>query len=263
MKPISNTAFYCCGVRMQDSENNKSVCKDVYAENFMDERGKKIFSAFTSEINPNAGNVSRHRIIDDFLRKELLKNPEIQVILVGAGFDSRAYRLKGGNWIELDEPQIITYKNDKLPIDLCENNIQRIPIDFESETLEDKLQSFSSTQPVIVFIYLDENHIKKTLNTLNQLFPNHLLVCDLMTENFYRKYSHTLHKKFGEFGAKFKFTSQRPVEVFCNSNYQLVEKQSIVGKAIEYGSINVPILIFKYFLKTLRDGYSIYVFKAT
>ena len=35
MKPISKTAFYCCGVRMQDAERQKPVCGDNYAKVFM------------------------------------------------------------------------------------------------------------------------------------------------------------------------------------------------------------------------------------
>ncbi len=252
---------------MQDAENEKSVCRDIYAKDFMDERGLEILSSFNAEKNPNAGNVARHRIIDDYIRKELSSNPELPVIIVGAGFDSRAYRLNGGRWIELDEPQIIAYKNERLPIEQCKNKLQRISIDFETESLADKLQEFSTDQPVIVvfegvFIYLQEAVIKKTLQTLHRLFPKHTLVCDLMIESFYKKYSHTLHQKFGELGANFKFTSQKPTEVFCNCNYQLVEKHSIIGKAIEYGSIKVPRLIFKIFLKTLENGYAIYIFAA-
>lgn len=100
---------------MQDAENEKSVCRDVYAKDFMDARGLDILAAFKAEKNPNAGNVARHRIIDDIVRAELLNRPELQIILIGAGFDSRAYRLDGGSWIELDEPQIIAYKNERLP----------------------------------------------------------------------------------------------------------------------------------------------------
>ncbi len=171
---------------MQDAAGKKSVCWDIYAKEFMDERGLSILASFNTEKNPNAANVARHRIIDDFLRNELANNPELPVILIGAGFDSRAYRLEGGIWIELDEPQIISYKNQRLPIENCKNRLQRIAIDFETEQLEDKLQPFSSNQPVIVLlegvlIYLPEEIIKQTLQTLHQLFPNHKLACDLMT----------------------------------------------------------------------------------
>jgi len=176
---------------MQDAENEKPVCGDVYAKEFMDERGLDILSSFATEKNPNAGNVARHRIIDDYLRKALSDNPELSVIIIGAGFDSRAYRLNGGRWIELDEPQIIAYKNERLPVEQCRNKLQRISIDFESESLADKLQPFATEQPVViifegVFIYLPEDVIQQNLRILQSLFPEHALACDLMTENFYK-----------------------------------------------------------------------------
>ena len=62
MKPISRTAFYCCGVRMRDAERSNPVCDDVYAKAFMNEDGLRILEAFKDETNPNASNVARHRI---------------------------------------------------------------------------------------------------------------------------------------------------------------------------------------------------------
>lgn len=252
---------------MEDSEKKESVCHDIYAKNFMDERGLNIFSSFSTEKNPNAGNVARHRIIDDFIRNQLSNNHELQIILIGAGFDSRAYRINGGTWIELDEPQVISYKNDKLPIEQCKNELRRIPIDFETESFEDKLREFSSVTNTIVvfegvFLYLQEDVIKQILQILHKLFPKHQLVCDLMTEKFYKKYSYTLHQKINKLGANYKFTLQKPSEVFCNYKYSIVEKHSVIGKAIEYGSIKVPKFIFKTFLNTLEHGYSIYIFES-
>src|SRR5690349_375784 len=113
MNPISKTAFYCCGIRMQDAERQNPVCGDTYAKVFMNDEGLQIFEAFKDETSPNASSVARHRIIDDFLRQELLIHPDLCIILIGAGFDSRAFRLKGGTWIELDEPQVIEYKNER------------------------------------------------------------------------------------------------------------------------------------------------------
>ena len=135
MKPISQTAFYCCGVRMQDAEAARPVCNDVYAKLFMNEDGLRILEKFKDEVNPNTSNVARHRLIDDLLREELLAHPELRVVLIGAGFDSRAYRLKGGTWIELDEPQVIAYKNERLPASQAQNPLQRIAIDFSTDSL--------------------------------------------------------------------------------------------------------------------------------
>ena len=117
MKPISRTAFYCCGIRMQDAENANPICDDTYARVFMNEEALRFLETFKDDIGPNLGNVVRHRIIDDLLRRELESNPHERVLIIGAGFDTRAYRLQGGSWIELDEPQVIVYKNERLPVD--------------------------------------------------------------------------------------------------------------------------------------------------
>lgn len=117
MNPISNTAYYCCGVRMEDAKKVRSTCNDVYAERFMDERGRQIFEPFKSEKMPNISNITRCRLIDDYLLSELAENNQLTIVTIGAGFDTRPYRLMGGNWLEIDEPQIIGYKNEKLPVE--------------------------------------------------------------------------------------------------------------------------------------------------
>jgi len=135
MKPISKTAVYCCGVRMQDAERDKPVCGDTYAKVFMNEQGLQILEAFKDETRANTSNVGRHRIIDDLLRQELGANPNLTVVIIGAGFDTRAFRLNGGTWVELDEPQVIAYKDERLPASSSDNELHRISIDFATDSL--------------------------------------------------------------------------------------------------------------------------------
>jgi len=97
MNPISQTAFYCCGIRMQDAQSGHPICDDRYAARFMDERGLEIFRRFGGERRPNASNVARARYIDDLLRSYLAQDPHLQIVLLGCGFDSRAFRLSGGS----------------------------------------------------------------------------------------------------------------------------------------------------------------------
>jgi methyltransferase (TIGR00027 family) len=268
MKPISKTAFYCCGVRMQDAERSDPVCGDAYAKAFMNEDGLRIFEAFKDETSPNASNVARHRIIDDFLRRELLADPGMLVVIIGAGFDSRAFRLGGGAWVELDEPQVISYKNERLPVSDCENELQRIPVDFSIDSLEEKLSAFSSRSPVViviegVFMYLDEETIRQTLQTLRRLFPRHRLICDLMNREFFEEYAKTLHEKLTGIGASFKFTIDNPEEVFVESGYRLAEKVSIVESAVDFGLLQIPKIILETALRGLVNGSAIYVFEAS
>jgi methyltransferase (TIGR00027 family) len=252
---------------MQDAERSNPVCGDIYAKAFMNEDGLRILEAFKDETSPNASNVARHRIIDDFLRQELLANPSLCVVIVGAGFDSRAFRLKGGTWVELDEPQVIAYKNERLPAANCENELHRIPIDFSTDSLEEKLSSFSGRSSVVVviegvFMYLEEEVIGQLLQTLRCLFPHHQLICDLMSRKFFEKHSGTLHEKITGMGTSFKFTIDNPEEVFLENGYSRTSRVSIVESAVGYGSIKMPRFLLKTLLRTLANGYAIYVFET-
>jgi len=249
---------------MQDARSAKPVCGDIYAQAFMNEEGLRILAAFKDEVRPNASNVARHRIIDDLLRRELGANPGLQIVLIGAGFDSRAFRLNGGKWLELDEPQIIAYKNERLPPADCRNELQRLPIDFAADSLEEKLLPFATRAPVVVviegvFMYLEEDAIRQLLLILRRRFASHKLICDLMSRRFFDKYVRTLHEKIAGMGATFKLM-ESPDEIFLRNGYRVVEKISVVGQAIAWGLTDIPGILFRLFLRTLAQGYSIYVF---
>ena len=267
MKPISKTAFYCCGVRMQDAECATPVCNDVYAKTFMSDEGLMILEAFKDETRPNASNVARHRIIDDLLRQELIDHPDLCVVIIGAGFDSRAFRLQGGNWVELDEPQVINYKNERLPAADSANKLHRIPIDFSNESLGEKLAPFSNRAAVVVVIegvlmYLEQETISRLLKTLHELFPEHKLICDVMTYAFFENYGKTVHEKITGLGATFKFTVEDPEHVFLQEGYELNDKISIVEKSVVFETPGIPANVLEAIRPTLPSGYSICVFKT-
>jgi hypothetical protein len=112
MRPESKTAYFCCGARMVDAQSTHPVCNDTYAKVFMKSEGREVFERFKPFRDAMISNATRHRIIDDLLREELKRNPERLCIIIGAGFDTRAYRLRGGTWIELDDPELIEYKSE-------------------------------------------------------------------------------------------------------------------------------------------------------
>ena len=267
MKPISKTAFYCCGVRMQDAEREKPICGDTYAKAFMNEQGLQILEAFKDETRPNTSNVGRHRIIDDLLRQELITNPNLTVVIIGAGFDTRAFRLKSGTWVELDEPQVITYKEERLHAATSDNELQRIAIDFATESLEEKLASFANRSPVTVVIegvlmYLEEAAIDQLLQTLRRLFPQHKLICDLMNREFFEKNASTVHEKLTGLGASFKFTADNPADVFARNGYRQLEEIPIVEKSVLFAAGEIPPEVWETVQPTLPQGYDIYVFEV-
>ena len=190
---ISKTAFFCCGIRAEDAKSPGSICADIYADDFMTDEGKSIYVRFSGSPRRNVSNVVRARIVQDEIAKRLKGNKELQVVNIGAGFDSRAYRLAGGHWFELDEPAIIEHKNNHVPVDVCANPLRRIAVEFAEGELPAALRECDpETDTLIViegvFMYLDKAQVLELLQTLSETFPNHTLICDLMDKRSFDRH---------------------------------------------------------------------------
>lgn len=267
MKPVSKTAYYCCGVRMTDAESPKPLVNDTYAKTLMGEEGLAYWEAFKNQTNPNGSNTARCFIIDSWIKEHLSNDRDTPVILIGAGLDSRAFRLKGGNWIELDEPGVIEYKNSKLPVADCPNSLQRISIDFEKEKLTDKLQPFITGKPPVIIVegvlmYLTQEQRSDLFTTLIQLFKKHTLLCDLMSEEFFEKFGKKgIYIELKKSGALFKDMQKEPTQMLTTLGYKLIARKSNVITASDFGLISIPRFMVKIFLRKVLMGYSSYQFR--
>jgi methyltransferase (TIGR00027 family) len=86
---------------------------------------------------------SRERYIDDFLKTELSEGLG-QVVILGAGFDTRAYRIAGIEKVrvfEIDQPATQAVKLERLKkvIAPLPGHVTFIPVDFNTQTLGERL----------------------------------------------------------------------------------------------------------------------------
>jgi methyltransferase (TIGR00027 family) len=266
--PISKTAYYCCGVRMHDAESSRPICGDAYAKIFMDDAGIEVWNLFKKIKMTNATHACRHRIFDDILKEQFLTSPETTVIIIGAGFDTRAYRLGGGIWIEVDTHEIITYKNERLPIAQSKNPLTRIVYNYPEDSLLQCLSEYKTNEPVIIVIegvlfYLDDASIVRLIETLRELFPRHRLVCDLMRKSFYRRYGRGADKTLRSLGNTVIVSSDTPEQVILEQGYRVFSRVSIMGRAAELGAFVIPAFFIRTFLGEAINGYSIFVFETS
>ena len=269
MNAVAKTAYYCCGVRAADAKSANPVCGDTFAERFMTAEGRAAFYHFDKPEyrDPNKSNAVRARIIDDILRGEIAARPDVPVFIVGAGFDTRAFRLGGGRWFEFDQPGLIKTKNALLPASECPNPLQRIPVVFEKGELEKKLSKWAGTKDAIVVLegvsqYLTQDQLAETLRILSAALPQHKLICDLMNERFRLKYTGKFREELRKLGTDFETLSYRPELTVINAGYRLLSSVSVVGRACELGAIRIPRLLLMTFLRSLRDDYRVYRFDA-
>lgn len=232
----------------------------------MNEQGMEIFSRFGSERGPNLSNVGRARCIDDLLRERLRREPHLRVVLIGCGFDSRAYRLAGGSWLELDEPQLIHYKNERLPATDAPNPLRRVAIDFETESLREKLQSLADPAPTVfviegVTMYLTAESLRATLATLRSLVPNHQVIADLMTHDFIDRYGRTIKGIIAELGAKM-IPGEHPALPFEQTGYRQISSREIAAAALGYRSLGWLVPIARLLAGGLFTGYTVRVFES-
>jgi methyltransferase (TIGR00027 family) len=87
--------------------------------------------------------IARERYIDDFLKACLGEGLD-QVVILGAGFDTRAYRIVGieqTRVFEIDHPatQAVKLKRLKKVIDPLPDHVTFIPVDFNTQTLGERL----------------------------------------------------------------------------------------------------------------------------
>ena len=125
--------------------------------------------------------VLRKKAIENFTRSAL-KNGARQLVNLGAGFDSLAYRVAAEypevRCIEVDHPATHHVKKEAIHnLEKIPNNLHMLDIDFNKDSLEEKLQEFEHFDrnlPTIyiiegVLMYLDESKITSLLSSLKKI----------------------------------------------------------------------------------------------
>ena len=169
---------------------DKRVIYDPYAKKFV--LGASIiklmghkFSVWLGEkIVPGLHEhlISRTRFIDDLIEKTTLDKVE-QYVILGAGYDSRAHRLKlpsGLKIFEVDQPEVQEIKRSKLPDEIANaENVTYVSIDFNYQSLKEQLLNagFDQSKSTIFTLegvsqYITREALNSTLSELALLTPN-------------------------------------------------------------------------------------------
>jgi len=131
--------------------------------------------------------ICRTRFIDDAVQAALSQGIG-QVAILGAGFDTRPYRLAGMERVkvlEVDLPSVQEDKKKRLQkhFGRLPENVTFIPIDFDRQSLEAVLggTAFDLSRPVVfvwegVTQYISEEAVRRTLAFVGKSAPGSILV---------------------------------------------------------------------------------------
>lgn len=262
--PVSRTAYYCAGTRMLDAARPDSLLHDDYAERFMGDDGKAIFAAFRHLAVPIGAHQVRCYLIDELVRARLAADPETLVVLVGAGFDSRAFRLKGGRWLEIDDGGVIERKERLAPAAECPNRLTRLAIDFARDSLAEKLAPFATGAPVVVIcegvmMYLEPAEVESLAAALKAAFPRHALFADVMTKPFADRFAGEMSRVLASLGTGFRGLEDRPLDRLTGLGYRQAQAVSLIGRSLAMKRVPIPSFVrhLLWAMPTMRDGYRV------
>ena len=169
---------------------NKRVIYDPYAKYFV--IGASIIKLLGHKISVWLGDkivqgmhehlICRTRFIDDLIEESTSAGIE-QYVILGAGYDSRAHRLKLPlklKIFEVDQPEVQGIKLSKLPKNISNReNIIYVSIDFNYQSLEEQLlkAGFDKSKSTIYTLegvsqYIPKESLDLTLKGLAKLNPN-------------------------------------------------------------------------------------------
>jgi methyltransferase (TIGR00027 family) len=195
--PVSRTARYVALFRAIESARpvRSRLFEDPLARGFLDCRLRLVASAAGLPLLRSflpwyidrrwrgalSSLVIRTRLIDDALA-EALAAGVAQVVILGAGFDSRAYRTAGlgqGRVFELDRREVLDAKRGAIErmLGTPPAHVVYVPVDFERDDLAEKLsESGYRTEPSFfiwegVTSYLTAAGVDDTLRRVRGVSP--------------------------------------------------------------------------------------------
>lgn len=199
----SRTAQYMALFRAIESERppSKRLFYDPYAIIFLDETlklgvflsGIPVLSRLILTLIQNRGlgalssGIARTKYIDDLLKHTISKGVE-QVIILGAGFDTRALRLeflKNIPVIEIDHPDTAKVKINKLrkTMGYLPENVKYYQIDFNKTSLTDlaRKEKLNLNLPTVIIWegvtnYLNQDAIDKTFEFTEKFTENTYII---------------------------------------------------------------------------------------
>lgn len=272
--PVGKTALYTCAERALESKNKDRVFTDEKAEILAGEEGHRLLDQFHKTNKGKRADpihfslVQRTQFFDQIFQ-HVLKNEYTQIVIVAAGMDTRFFRLaseeqKSFQVWELDFPQVMNYKHNRLGNIQLDENYNLVGVDFRLDNWEIPLLERGYRKDVKslwiiegLFMYLIDDVIEKLIQKINQLTDfNSIITGDWMNRSYMNScITSKFRGVFDELGSPF-INSRNPTELkeLFNSKGNFKIQIHALGDQLNYFTDRFPINQRKVALKYSIDN---------
>src|SRR5271165_2486107 len=132
VRGVSDTARWVAYFRAKETQRPDALFRDPYAERLAGEHGFHLANTLADGNKHEWAWVARTYLFDQFLSQAIQDGAKL-VVNLAAGLDARPYRMSlpaDLQWVEVDLPDIVSYKEEILKNEKPQCRLERIALDL-------------------------------------------------------------------------------------------------------------------------------------
>lgn len=243
IRNISDTARWVAYFRARETQRPDALFRDPYAERLAGEHGFQIANTLPDGNKHEWAWVARTYLFDQFLSREIQAGATL-VVNLAAGLDARPYRMQllaTLQWVEVDLPEIISYKEKVLSGLKPKCQLERISLDLSDADGRRKLfaELNGKASKIVVaseglLIYFTAEEVASLARDLAA--PEHFRswVIDLASPGQLRLMQRSTGKPLSDAGAAFKFGPAEGANFFKPHGWEPNDVQGMLKTAAQF-----------------------------
>jgi len=243
VRNISDTARWAAVFRANETLRPDALFRDPYAARLAGTLGVDIANTLPEGNSYAWAWVARTYLFDQFILREIEQGADM-VMNLAAGLDARPYRMQLPaklQWVEIDLPEILTYKEGILSGEKPTCRLERIRLDL-SDVNGRKLvfaKLAARARKIIVLtegllIYLESDQVVALAKDLVEYQQFQRWILDMHSPGLLRLMQRTTGKQLSQVGAPFKFGPAEGTQFLEPFGWRAVEVQGLLKTAARF-----------------------------
>jgi methyltransferase (TIGR00027 family) len=242
VRNVSDTARWVAYFRAIETKRPDALFKDPFAERLAGERGFQIANSLEQGNKHEWAWMARTYLFDMFVERVVSEGTEL-VINLAAGLDARPYRMDLPptlQWVEVDFPEIVSYKEHILAGDKPKCRLERVALDLaqvsERQALFAALDARAEKIAIIsegLLIYFATEDVGVLSRDLASYAHFQNWIIDLASPGQLKLMERSMGKQLSEANAAFRFGPPEGVNFFRAHGWTSVDVRGMLKTAAE------------------------------
>jgi methyltransferase (TIGR00027 family) len=243
IRNISDTALLAAIYRARESERQDALFRDPFARVLAGKRGDQIANSIPFSNRNTWAWVIRTYLFDQFIAEQIQQGVDM-IVNLAAGLDTRPYRMvlpQTLQWVEVDLPDILSYKQDVLANEKPACALERFRLDLSEVTARRELfaqlgrrasKTLILTEGLIVYFSTDQVRALAEDLAAPRAFQGWIV--DLVSPGLLRLLQKQMGPSLNQSGSSLKFGPAEGSEFFVPYGWKAVDVRSPLKTAARF-----------------------------